>query len=102
MPKVIITPSPAFNPMGVRLLLGEVGVNAMLQDDTTITCMMSEDQISRFRNGRGAAHKVEIVPEAPPPVIEENTFTKSDHVSVEDEAPDKPEPPPSKGPQKVA
>lgn len=67
MPKVIITPSSIFNPIGVRLLLGEVGViGPMYQDETTITCIMTEAQIERFRNGRGAAHKVEIVPDAPP------------------------------------
>ncbi len=70
MPKVIITPSSAFNPIGVRLLLGEVGVlGPMLQDETTITCIMTDDQIFRFRNGRGAAHKVEIVPESPAPIV---------------------------------
>ncbi len=72
MPKVIITPSSAFNPIGVRLLLGEVGVlGPMLQDETTITCIMSEAQIDRFRNGRGAAHKVEIIAEAPAPILED-------------------------------
>ena len=71
MPKVIVYPNPIYNPIGVRTLLGEVGVTGpMLQDETSIKCVMTEDQISRFRNSRGAAHWLEIVPEAPPPVPE--------------------------------
>jgi len=66
MPKVIVHTNPLYNAIGVRLLLGEVGVTGpMLQDETTIRCVMTEDQILRFRNSRGAAHRVEIVPEAP-------------------------------------
>ncbi len=68
MPKVIVYPNPIYNPIGVRTLLGEVGVTGpMLQDETSIKCVMTEDQIARFRNSRGAAHKLEIVPDAPPP-----------------------------------
>lgn len=64
MPRVKVHVNTMFNPIGVRLLLGEIGVIApMLQEENCITTVMSEDQISRFRNSRGAAHMVEILPE---------------------------------------
>lgn len=64
MPKVKVTPNPAYDPLGVRILLSNLGVSGpMLQDETSITCIMTEDEINRFRNGRGAAHRVEIIPE---------------------------------------
>jgi hypothetical protein len=64
MPRVKVIPNPQHNPIGVRLLLGEIGVNGpMLQDEVSITTVMTEDQINRFRNGRGAAHQIQILPE---------------------------------------
>lgn len=67
MPKVKITPNSAYDPLGVRVLLSNLGVKGpMLQDETTITCMMTEAEINSFRNGRGAAHKLEIIPDPPP------------------------------------
>jgi len=66
--KVIITPNPQYDPIGVRLTLQQIGVGPMIQDATTIRCLMSDDQISRFRNGRGAAHKLEVVPDASAPL----------------------------------
>ena len=76
MPKVVITPNQAYNPTGVRLLLAECGVGPMLQDETTITCQMTEAQIDRFRNSRGAAHKLEVVLEAPPvPPVEAGPYS---------------------------
>ena len=68
MPKVIITVNQSYSAIGVRMLLGEIGVCAPIyQDETSITTVMSEDQIHRFRNSKGAAHKLEVVVDAPPP-----------------------------------
>lgn len=74
MPKVIVTPNQSYNPTGVRLLLAEIGVGLMLQDQTTITCVMTDEQIARFRNSKGAAHKLEVVEDAhtPIPTVEAN------------------------------
>lgn len=84
MPKVIVTPNGSYNPTGVRLLLSELGVGVMLQDETTIRCVMTDAQIARFRNSRGAAHKLEIVEDAPPQVFigtpEDGKEWELDHV----------------------
>src|SRR5262245_48940121 len=69
MKKVRITVSQNFNAIGVRMLLGEIGVTQpILQEEKdgihTITTMMTDDLISRFRNSKGAAHRLEILPEA--------------------------------------
>lgn len=89
MPKVIVTPNPMYNPIGVRQLLAEMGVTGpMLQDATTIKCVMSEDQIHRFRNSRGAAHQVVIVPDPPPaPVLVEPTRAEVEEFFSDDEPP---------------
>lgn len=72
MPKVKITPNSAYDPLGVRILLSNLGVKGpMLQDETSITCVMTEAEINSFRNGRGAAHGIQIIPDAPPiPAVE--------------------------------
>lgn len=77
MPKVRITPNSAYDPLGVRILLSNLGVQGpMLQDAKTITCMMTEAEINSFRNGRGAAHGLEIIPDPAPaqsttPILDE-------------------------------
>jgi hypothetical protein len=84
MPKVKITPNPAYNAIGIRLLLSDIGVQGpMLQDETTITCVMTDEQISRFRNGRGAAHMVEIIPDPPP--VPMRAALEINHVESDDE-----------------
>ena len=67
MPKVVITVNQSYSAIGVRMLLGEIGVCApILQDETSITTVMTEEQIHRFRNSKGAAHKLEVVADPPP------------------------------------
>ena len=86
MPKVIITPNPQYNAIGIRLLLAAIGVGPMIQDDTTIKCQMTDAQIDRFRNGRGAAHKLEIISD-PPPIPElVETGPESDDEPIETDA----------------
>ena len=68
MPMVKVHPHPSYDPLGVRVLLGQIGVSGpMLQDETCITCQMSEQQISNFVNGRGAAHRLVVQAEAAAP-----------------------------------
>ena len=55
------------------MLLGNLGVHGpMLQDESGIVCVMTEAEINSFRNGRGAAHKLEVIPD-PPPMPESST-----------------------------
>ena len=88
MKKVKITISPMYNAIGVRLLLGEIGVIApMLQEENTIITHMSEDQIHRFRNSKGAAHRIETIeppaePAPAPYLVEE--FNSEDEAVAED------------------
>ena len=69
MPMCKVYPNPTYDPLGVRVLLGQIGVSGpMLQDETSITCQMTEQQIRDFTHGRGAAHRLVVqVPPAPEP-----------------------------------
>lgn len=78
MPTVKITPNPAYDPLGVRILLSNLGVKGpMLQDESSIICAMTDAEINAFRNGRGAAHKLEIIPEPKKPEQEPEPETPS-------------------------
>ena len=67
MPMCKVYPNPTYDPLGVRALLGQIGVSGpMLQDETSITCQMTEQQIGNFINGRGAAHRLVRVEEVSP------------------------------------
>lgn len=85
MPKVKITPNSAYDPLGVRVLLSNLGVKGpMYQDETSITCVMTEAEINSFRNGRGAAHKLEVIPD-PAPAPEQSTTPIFDEEESDDE-----------------
>jgi len=102
MPMVKVYPHPSYDPLGVRVLLGQIGVSGpMLQDETSITCSMTEQQISNFVNGRGAAHRLVVqtpeppAPEPPAPIVEGallSCWPVDDDPAPEPSAPEPPAP----------
>lgn len=68
MPRVKIHVTQGFNVIGVGVNLQQIGVMAPMhycEDGSGIVTVLTAEQIDRFKNSRGAAHRVEEFPDAP-------------------------------------